>query len=357
MRVATLTFHSALNYGAVLQAYALQRAIQSLGHECEILDYRCKRIENSYRYLPQPVSLKGIVSAMFNLQDRRRRKTTFSSFMKEHLSLSKSRYDSADVDEACAVYDAFVVGSDQVWNRKLTGGDKAFFLDFASGCKRISYAASAGNGADDLVSDEAVLHLIQSMDNVSVREDMLSCALMNCGVPDVEVVADPVLLIEPNHWHGMAKKHLIGQRYVFAYCLHESAVYEKAREISNRLGLQMVYVPAGRRDRHEGVKVTSPSVQDFLGLIEGAEWIVTDSFHASALSILFQRPLLVQLKTRKDLAGMNSRLTSLLDALDLAYCYDMPTSDVLDIEYFNVSERVANMRAESLAWLRGALDG
>ena len=353
MRVATLTFQSALNYGAVLQAYALREAIRGLGHECDVLNYKCPVIENSYRYFPAPLTPKGFASGIVNYSVKHRRKTVFRNFAQNRLRLGDP-LGPLDIAGAACGYDAFVVGSDQVWNPRLTGGDTAYYLNFAEGRKRISYAASAGNGIDDLLCNENLVAAIGQLDHVGVREFDLANRLAPKVGKDVSTVIDPVFLIGRDKWLEMADARESGMPYVFAYGLHEPSVYTTAESVASKHGLRCVYVPLGRKTRCSGTEVASPSVEEFLGLIANAFAVVTDSFHVASFSLIFERPLLVQLKTQH--VGMNSRLTTLLDSAGVAGQAILPQDDIPNFDYDDVAVRLAQHRNDSMKWLEESLD-
>lgn len=353
MRVATLTFQSALNYGAVLQAYALKEAIRGLGHECDVLNYKCPAIENSYKYFPAPLTLKGFASDIVNYSVKNRRKAVFRDFVRNQLRLGES-LGPLDIGGVVCGYDAFVVGSDQVWNPRLTDGDTAYYLNFAEGRKRISYAASAGNGIDDLLSNENLLTAIGQLDHVSVREFDLANRLAPKVGEDVSTVIDPVFLLGRDKWLEMAGAGDGGAPYVLAYGLHEPSVYTTAESVARKHGLRCVYVPLGRKTRCSGTEVASPSVEEFLGLIANAFAIVTDSFHVASFSLIFERPLLVQLKTQH--VGMNSRLTTLLESAGVADQAILPQDDIPNFDYADVTGRLTQLRDDSMKWLKESLD-
>lgn len=353
MRVATLTFQSALNYGAALQSYALKEAIKTLGHDCQVLNYECPAIENSYRFFPAPITPRGIAAGLINYGERLRRKKVFTDFGQKYLNLGQ-RLTPCDIAGASERYDAFVVGSDQVWNPKLTGNDGAYFLNFAEGKKRISYAASAGNGIDDLLACGSAIDAVSLFDHVSVRESDLATKLGQLVERDVMTVVDPVFLLDTSEWRAMAASKIEGDAYVLAYGLHEASVYDTAEGLAKKHGLRCVYVPQGRKTKCDGTKIEAPSVAEFLSLVQHASAVVTDSFHVASFSLLFERPLLVQLKSKY--AGMNSRLTTLLKNVGVADTVILPQNDIPDIDYADVKRRLTRLCAASLEWLERSLD-
>ena len=132
MRVSIITFHRAVNYGAVLQAYALQEKIRQLGNEVEIIDYRCPLIEEEVSPLAGFRKKNGLVSSMKKFVFRIIKNRAFNKFMKKRLNLSTPYYVNDELPETNGKYDCYITGSDQVWNYGCSGADTSFFLDFVT---------------------------------------------------------------------------------------------------------------------------------------------------------------------------------------------------------------------------------
>jgi len=359
MLVGILTFHRALNYGAVLQAYALQRAIESLGLDVEILDYRCPALERTYRslYLHER-SLRGVLTTITYLPIRLARRTKFASFRRRNLHLSTSSYVPATIREADGRYDRFVVGSDQVWNPDLTDADPTFFLDFVGDAdQKVSYAASLGkSGVLDRHADTYLARLT-SFGSISVREQdgqEFLRALLDRGVA---WVLDPVLLAEPEVFRVLAVSPQRSTPYIFAYCLHETELYRYVEHLSRLTGLPVVYFPGSIRTRVVGTRVLSPSPEEFLGWIRDAAYVVTDSFHVVAFSIVFRKVFKAQLKSA--LPELNSRITSLLGRVGLERQViskdDLRRTVPPGTDYSSAEALLAVARRDSLLFLEDAL--
>ena len=148
MKVGILTFHRATNYGAVLQAFALKRAIEKKGHSADVVDYRNQKIESLYEYKGffAQKGLKNKIRFVLRVNEGKRRRIKFDKFRSEFLGLESAVvYTKDNIDLANSVYDTFFVGSDQVCNPGAHDFDKNFYLDFVSdNSKKRSYAASFG---------------------------------------------------------------------------------------------------------------------------------------------------------------------------------------------------------------------
>ena len=195
MKIATITCHDVYNYGASLQAYALQHYLESIGHNCQIIDYKPDYLSNHYnlRSVANPRFDKPMLRQLYlmaKLPGRigsLSRKRRFDRFTSDYLHLTTTRYASSDQIAAnCPKADVYIAGSDQIWNTFFQNGhDKAFYLDFAKGKGRlVSYAASFAtekifNDADDFVRSE-----LKNFDAVSVRESSALTLLEALGRND-----------------------------------------------------------------------------------------------------------------------------------------------------------------------------
>lgn len=356
--VATLTFHRAVSYGAVLQAYALQKTLKDEGIETEILDYRCKFIEDLYYGRPKSIRkiAKQMVRLPWNLLKRRR----FTSFMSEMLDMS----DAVQKDELSLFsrkYSKIIVGSDQVWNTDLTGFDESYFLDFVDDpSARVAYAASIGTEKWGPNEEKRCLSLVQGISNLSVRESTASgylCGLMGKEVP---VVCDPTLLVGRETWQTIGSQMLRKTPYLLIYslgrvgkgCLDWSLKYAKKN------GLKVVAVHDSAIPCPKVKNIIDAGPREFVGLIAGSTMVVTDSFHGICLSIVMERQFVW---FRDDEAGgvlsqRSSRIRDLLDCLSLesrVVRRGDPYPDTID--YSQVDSELDSMVRNSRKFLLGAI--
>ncbi len=146
MKVGVITFHRAINYGAVLQTYALQKALKGLGFDSEVIDYRCDHMEELYKLIGgfSTKSVKQNIRSFMNYFPAKRKMKSFRSLVNENMKLSPV-YDSATINQSNERYDIFITGSDQVFNYACSDFDKNYFLSFVDDEQKInSYAASFG---------------------------------------------------------------------------------------------------------------------------------------------------------------------------------------------------------------------
>ena len=303
-RVGIVTFHRAMNYGAVLQAYALQQYIQAQGCTCEIVDYRSEQIENTRKLFPlRTSSLKKFISGIANVPVRIMRKKAFSEFQKEHLKTGEA-YTKQNIRQANLAYDGFFFGSDQIWNHKLSGSDLNYFGAFVSQTKkRFAYAASFGEVAVPEMLKSQYAEELAAFSDLSVREA--------CGKERVEamvgkaaqIVVDPVFLLGAKHWRNFVTKNKNNDKYILLYHLQgdNTKLMRYAQFVSKATGYKIVEFQAWANFRPSNIKpVFGGSPEDFLNMIHNAEYVITDSFHCTAFSVIFEKVFWTGMDSRKD---------------------------------------------------------
>lgn len=287
IKVRTLTFHRVLNYGAVLQAYALCKFLNSLGYDAKVVDYL-----PYYFALQTYRPSKGFRKSI----DKLKKIMKFRSFRKDFLPMTDKTYFSVGgLNSACNV-NAYICGSDQVWNYRLTDGvyDRGFFLDFEVGnAKRIAFAASAGGesieGADD------VGRYLSSFDAIGVRESLLADQLM--ALPDLvdsRVVVDPTLLLES--YSEIANYNVLPEGdFLLTYVVGSGNTLELfdsyVREIKKTCSLPIVHVGSKNIDSAD-MSVLDIGPREWVAFFERASFIVTNSFHGTAFAINFKKQFL-----------------------------------------------------------------
>lgn len=361
MRIGTLTFHSADNYGAMLQAYALPTAVQNLGYSCEVIDYRhsavTKGVEVEWpkqllkRYGVVRGTLKALNRWHLGWFDPKRKDIKFNRFMEKKLPLSKTIYRSADA-LSVAEYDAVLFGSDQIWNPDITKGFAPEYFGEPFGCRKIAYAASSGT---DTLPEEGVERL-KAFSAVGVRETGLARTLQDHGV-NAQVVLDPVLLLTKEQWRKLEAplpKGLTPGKYILVYTFDEKAVYKQARKIAREENLPMVIVRwCGCHERFSDmIQLPNCGPEEFVTLIDNAAIVCTSSFHCTAFSVLFEKRFYCC--TPKD---FGSRTNSLLEQVGLLACRveDGESSEKAP-DYQQAEEKLTALRRESMAFLKRAIE-
>ena len=233
-----LTFHSAINYGAVLQAYALSRCVRQIGGEAELIDYRPTAIECQYRLRPlsRCTSLRNFAAHNLNCLCRCRRRRTFLAFQKKHLPLSPfcTRQALADIEKT---YTRLITGSDQVFNPECHERDTAYLLDFVPPAKRNAYSASIGSLSAFEAWREEPLRLLADFSALSLREADAAVYLSRLLARDCPHTVDPVWLLSPADWAQIARPPRKKKPYILVYNLmNYPYMHQFAKALSAQMG-------------------------------------------------------------------------------------------------------------------------
>ena len=255
-------------------------------------------------------------------------------------------------------FDAFVCGSDVIWNDSFNRHVGAYYLDFAEKY-RFSYAASFGKTE---FSDEYYRFVGNKLDRlnaISVRESSAVKIARHCTQKAVKVVADPVLLLESNEWKRIAKTASIKKPYIFVYATHlNDIINQYLCKLQEATRLKVVWAVAGPKQAvRKGIfKVQTP--EEWLGLINHAEYVVTNSFHATAFSVLFHKKFFTVVNGDKA-KGINVRMNDFLNSIGLEdrIFSDIPDQlDLSEIDYTLADKRIEEMRKESMQFLQENLE-
>lgn len=318
-RIGILTFLHTLNYGAVLQAYALERVLCDAGFDAVQIDYRNPKVE-AFEY-KRDVSLKGHLANIVRRPMLGKKEEAFESFRREHIR-STAPLSRDGLPLVCEAFDRIVVGSDQVWNGNVTGFDSSYFLDFIGAPERkATYAVSIGQDDIPVAPGVDYTRLIGDFPLVLVREKTAADTLRRiCPGSKVEVVLDPTLLLGGDEWRRLSDARPVRPNggYVFVYAVGETRnSVAAAMEVAKRRSLDVVVLQQnGFLPIRGAVNLFSISPTAFLSYIANAEFVVTSSFHGTCFAIQFERDFLVSYSTGG--TKRNSRMADLLALLELS---------------------------------------
>lgn len=315
-RIGILTFQRAINYGAALQMYALQKKIRDLGANAEIIDFICPYIFDGYKpfHLRNIIHPRALMGDILNFSIRKSRNKHFHDFIRDNMRFSQP-VDTESLSILSDAYDIYITGSDQVWNPLITGSESAYFLDFVKDKnKRRSYAASFGV-SEWPPSSLPVTKLLESMDSISVREEAGKKLIqsLTSRTASVTVDVDPVFLLEKNSWLSMIRKDRTKKPYLFIYLVgggNPDDMYRTASKLAQEQHLDIINLRYNRSLRHKeyeiGNVVYDAGPDDFVSFIANASCVVTNSFHATAFSIIFHKDMYVSMPDK-----VGSRISNL----------------------------------------------
>lgn len=369
-KIGLISIHSAHNYGSVLQAYALQTALQKFSQDVEIINYRPNYFNCQYNLFSIRVykRYKGIFNKILHFGwrtiffvSRYKKYIKFERFINDRMVLTKkySKFDQLLFlkDE----YDCVFCGSDQIWNTDITEGfDKSYYLGFASGNTiKASYAASVAREKIDPKYENDYVNYLNKLDFISIREKESVEELKKYVHKDINVNIDPTLLLEKEDWLGIAKLSKINIKYdyIFVYILQENPEFVKiVNDISEKLNLKVVSISKKKRFNNE-VIIPEAGPEDFLHLCSNSSFVITNSFHGTVFSLIFEKKncVIPHLNTGSRMVdlmkvvGLKDRIISEASSLDL---------DTInkDINYDNVKEIIRGERQKSYDYLNKVLN-
>ena len=360
MKIAIITFHRALNYGAVLQAWALQTAISQLGCDVQILDYRNEWMESYsgiFNTFGKEKTVKTVLSAIRNTPIRFKRVYKYRKFIKKYLFLSKRLFQK-DLHNIENHFDTFITGSDQVWNDFLTNFDEAYFLSFVKDKeKKFSYAASFGFSEFPNKLKNEYKYRLRSFNKISVREDRGIYLVKEACSKDATLCVDPTLLLEKSQWKSLLHS-VHRKKYLLVYSLNPIVhLMDYADFLAEKQDLQICYIcnewkniwdyRGNKRVRH----IVAPSPRDFISLINNAEYVLTNSFHGTVFSLIFHTKFYSETDY---IIKKNDRINSLLSNIGLKsriITKELPdTKD--DINWTQVDIEIEHLKRQSLVYLK-----
>lgn len=351
MRIGLLTFHRALNYGAVLQCYALQQELRRHGHDVDVIDYRQPVVEEAYRPVKWNWLIKKILLPwrlppyLRQIAALRRGHRMFGRFRDEYLKLSAA----CGRDDVPSGYDGYVIGSDQLWARHITGDfDPVYFGDFnrRGDSRLVGYAVSANIDSIRQLGDDLQRH-VNRFDAFSFREKALAEGITKPDGSPLEITLDPTLLADRSIWDPMINRSFEGERYVLLYEVRRPSddpglLRRQAESLAGSLGCRVIDLSANDVD-----------VGRFVSALRYAACVVTSSFHATAFSLIFNRPFYTYMLHD----GHDSRYVDLLSAIGLGNALVEPGFEPHDIpvyDFESAHRALDTLRGKSLRFL---LDG
>lgn len=295
MNVAILTFQFAHNYGALLQAYALKTYLQKHNMNAEIAPYYPDWARAEYAISPftKGVPPKRRVRLALQYFKRKKQSRVFSRFIEEELKVNDAISEQKELVTWLDRHDCVICGSDQIWNNNITGNGGAYF---AGDCnvKKISYAASLGTIQLNETQKSNIINYLPSFSSISVREPGSAEQLTKILHREIQVVLDPVFLLDRDEWRKLSRPVSVDSNYLFLYFLQENEkLLECAKKYAEENGLKIYEVHPTLATRHNGCKrLENVGPKEFIWLIENASCVCTNSFHATAFSTIFRKKLI-----------------------------------------------------------------
>ena len=320
MKIGIIThYYNSENYGGNLQAYALCRVLNKMGHNAEQISLDRTIDKGIWNEIKKPLRKVKHFRGITAERNFKVRKKSILGFNK---SIAHSPvYSEKNICSAGDKYDAYITGSDQVWHPHACCD--AYLLKFVPSHKlKLSYAASI---AHNEIPEKFIAWYKEGLKDfrgISVREYEAIGLLKDIAPIDVEQCLDPTLLLLKEEWEEIASPSDINEPYLFCYYLGESKRDRTlAKEYATKKGLKIVTLPnlqgvVRSCDENFGdYMLYDVSPQKLISLISAASCVFTDSFHACVFSIIFKKDFFVF--HRSEYRNMNSRIVNLLDMFNL----------------------------------------
>lgn len=359
-KIGIINFHFAYNYGAVLQCVALAKYLELGKYQVEVINYQPSSIRDAY-----PLYIKPLKKAVESFQGEKRdrlyilrlcnryirnvrwnldywyrteKKKQFDEFVADNLVCTEVYLKFEDLLIKSPADDIYISGSDQIWNKDNTDGkfDSAYFLEFGNkNTKRIVYGASVGTRPTE--QDIAyIVENIKGLNAVSVRERSLADRLVSEGCTYVKHVCDPVFFLEKDQWKEMISSTRKKDKFILIYCFEQTNEFvEYISKIRKRNKCKIIDISPYTRiwgSYHD--KKCGP--KKFLEYFYEADYVITDSFHGTSFSIIFEKKFITFLRK-----NTSSRMEDLLDGLGLRKRIYSNNCDRMeeDIDYHEVNEK------------------
>lgn len=371
MKIGIVTmYYKNMNYGGNLQAFALLQICKALGYDAELISFDSR---SKIRFYVSTAKRKILMAKNKllnnNIKEYYRcinmREKAVSAF---NIALPHSKlYFPKTIWKANSEYDCFIVGSDQVWNPYWL--NDIYSLNFAEKDKYcISYAASLGVTKLSEKQEESFAKILKRLDAISVREERSVELLKKLTDKAIQHVLDPTLLLERNQWEDICAERQIGERYILCFLFGNQEKPRKiALEYAQRHSCTIVTIPFLSNSFRKidcmfgDIRISGVSPEQFLSLIKYAEFIFTDSFHATVFSHLFKKQFIayaedtnktrVRLMSLTRLFATESRLIGDEASTDFNYVdslsdipYDYEFSDYLKLKEYSIDFLASNLR-------------
>lgn len=361
-----VTWKGGENFGTCLQGYALQEKLIALGYHVYLLPDvpHSKGIKSWIQWV---MSCLGLMQFRIWIKRKHDFQTNKRMRWENTAYRTLTLWTQWQVHRLIKKTDCFITGSDQIWNTYHHFMPMQF-LDFAGDKKRIAYASSIGTSKFKSEYEDRIRRWLLKFQHIGVREDEAVRTIKRLtGRDDVVQVVDPTLLVTADDWRRFAEDaHFeipLPKRYILCYLVGDNPWYEKQlREVQQRFNLDVIIIPAceNRSFNVDGMTVYPyATVLEFVSLLDGAEYVCTDSFHATVFSLNLQKPFVEFIRFRDgDEQSQNSRIYDLLDHYGLRNRIYRDNSDAWhsSIDFEKVSALLESDRSRSLKFLSESIE-
>lgn len=347
--VNVLTFCTWTSIGSILQAFSLKKVLEAEEIKSAIL---LPATDNEFHTV-KIHSLKSFLSRMYEISIHKRRVLSYHKrceFIAKELNVKIfSHYDELERLERYSDEVCYLAGSDQIWNPDRCY--KHFFLEFVKKGKCISYAASMGKTDIPPENLDNFRRLLQRLDRISVRETQCKDVLQPLTDKNIDVHIDPTFLLKTETWRTYEKPYPVRGPYILVYMIYwHPDCKAQIQELKRRTGLPVYAVCSGLSRVYADKKLFDVGVEEFLWLVDHAEYVVTSSFHGVALSTIFGKKFAAVINPSSP-----SRIRNLLDTLQIpeVSIRELDGNDKFDYSVIRI--RMEEERCRGIQYLKEAI--
>lgn len=349
-RIGILTFQFAHNYGALLQAYALKRSLTDESTSVEIINYMPNGLWENYSINPIYAFKKRQLKKLLSTPRRIKQVRLFSQFQKSVLQIGTPMYQLSK--ENVKTYNGLIVGSDQVWSDSILPDTSPYFFEGVESAVKMSYAASFGTDELSETVAEKIKRNLVEFGMVTVREKV-SIAMIKAIAPECQVnhVCDPVFLLNAETWRSVYQQHgtnkLASEDYILYVDLrNDPDLIQEAKKLRDTTGMKVVCIhpTCWRVSEDSFIQLYNAGPLEYLRLVDQAQYVVTNSFHAVAFSMIFKKKI-VHSADRK----LGARVEDLLHTFSIEGrngCIDCGSIDVSNSEFVEHSRKILKQMRE-----------
>lgn len=371
MDVGIMTFALSDNYGALLQTYATAKAIETLGATPVVYKYNDNERINASMCTSAKIKhmvwkyVKNVF--LFGIKKRK-----FNMFRKSYIPMTTRCYhNNYELKKEPGNYDLYIAGSDQIWNPDVFLYDKSYFLDFVpEGKRKISYASSFGKAVFNCKNVEDYAKLLGEFECLSVRESSGVNIIKEVCNKDATVVLDPTMLLDKTEWRKLAlygKKRARNFKGILCYVMPgDKEVTETieyvAQQLHKKTGLPIMRLGLKEyevlKHGYEQCDIWAGPL-DFVSYFNNAEYVVTNSFHGTAFSLVFEKKFYVIINDKlKEEQSLQERVLSILDKVNaneaIITTSQKDVSEEAILDYNTISSKLDEERQKSLDYLKNA---
>lgn len=364
-KIGIITFHNSYNCGSMLESYAIQKYLQKVNIENEIINFSNQGQKELYSVMFKNNSLKNIIKniLLFPWHSKvQNNNNKYEQFKKEKFMLSQNEYHNGN--EIKDIYSIVVAGSDQIWNITIPDSDDAYFLSWVKQAKKVAYAPSFG--AKDIMkysnNIKKYKNYIDSFDALSVREKNGQKWIKELTGRDAELLIDPTLLLTKDDYKAIEDNNCTpAGDYIFFYCpSFDIDICKFVAKVAKKYKLPVitwstksyavkaVYIYGFKLPKYE-----SPAV--YLSLIKNAKLVFTTSFHGTIFSTIYKK----NFYTIKNggMYGDDDRVKTLLESIKLEdrlipYDFNNKLDYMKDVNYSRYNKELAKLQAHAEKYIR-----